>query len=566
MLKKFFIIVVSIILMIGMCGSVNAAELKTSLDVVTKASETKYLENNQGFISKTIVDSNKDTGEVTIELKLSNTKKETVKSNATEIMLVIDNSISMDFKTAEGKSRKSIILNSARNFVNNVFNTSLNVKIGVVKFCGESGIWAPAYAASLITKPTSNKDEVLKGLQTLENKSTESGTNIQKGLIKAEESFSKDAKNKVIILLTDGCPNEDAKKNNVSDSGMVMKNEKYNTILNNTKNELLNIEENGTMLISLMTGVNSNDVDEYGNVITSTEDNLQAIETIFGTEDNPTAGKFYNAKTADVNKVISENITSDVQSILYSPLNTVKIVDYFPEDITDNFEFSYVGKPTVGTTSDAIDPEENTITWDIGTLKGNEVATLKYKLKIKDMKNEELLNKTIATNEKVVLTYKDKDSKDYTVELTSSPKIKLSEVKEALKATLSYDPTTTTTGTVTATIKTNKKVEKVDGWKLSEDGMTLTKKYSKNETEKVKLVAEDGTEKTVTVKVSNIKAKSTKTNSSSKNKTTGKKDNTVSPTILPQTGLGRGIMAIVVIATVYGIYAYHKYNYLKDIK
>ena len=56
------------------------------------------------------------------------------------------------------------------------------------------------------------------------------------------------------------------------------------------------------------------------------------------------------------------------------------------------------------------------------------------------------------------------------------------------------------------------------------------------------------------------------TGSSSTNKTTGKKDNTVSPTILPQTGLGRGIMVIVIIATVYGIYAYRKYNYLKDIK
>ena len=75
MLKKFFIILISIILIIGMCGSVNAAELKTSLDIIQKASETKYLENDQGYISKTIVDSNADTGEITIELKLSNTTK-----------------------------------------------------------------------------------------------------------------------------------------------------------------------------------------------------------------------------------------------------------------------------------------------------------------------------------------------------------------------------------------------------------------------------------------------------------------------------------------------------------
>ncbi len=65
---------------------------------------------------------------------------------------------------------------------------------------------------------------------------------------------------------------------------------------------------------------------------------------------------------------------------------------------------------------------------------------------------------------------------------------------------------------------------------------------------------------------SNKKPSTSSSSSSSKNKTTGKKDNTVSPTILPQTGLGRGIMVIVIIATVYGIYAYRKYNYLKDIK
>lgn len=198
---------------------------------------------------------------------------------------------------------------------------------------------------------------------------------------------------------------------NVSNSEMVMSNETYNTILLNTKDELINIQKKGIMQISLMTGINSNDVDEDGNVITSTEDDLQAIETIFGTEDNPTAGKFYNVKTTDISQVIQNDITKDVQEILNTPLNTVKIVDYFPEDITESFEFSYVGSPSVGTASDTIDAESKTITWDIGTLKGDEVATLKYKLKIKDMKNTELLNKTIATNEKVVLTYKDIDAK-----------------------------------------------------------------------------------------------------------------------------------------------------------
>ena len=414
----------------GIFSNVFASELKTSLDVIQQASETKYLENDQGYISKTIVNSNASTGEVTVELKLSNTKKDVTKKGGTEIMLVIDNSGSMDFTTADGTSRKSILLNSAKNLVNSVFNTSDNVKMGVIKFCGETNWLSPLYAATVITQLTSNKDDVINGLNKLASEEVQSATNIQKGLMKAEEQFSEDASNKVIILLTDGLPNEDGNDNAVKDAEMITTNENYKTIIANTKAELVKIKESGISLISLMTGVNSDDIDDSGNPVTTTEDDLKAIEMLFGTEGKPTAGKFYNAKTTDVNKVVENDITKDVQEILNSPINSVKITDYFPTDIIDNFEFSYVGKPSIGTASTGIDTKTNTIEWNIGTLKGDEVATLQYKLKIKDMKNQKLLNKTISTNEKVVLNYTDTDATDYTVTLSSSPKIQLSEVKD----------------------------------------------------------------------------------------------------------------------------------------
>ena len=539
--------------------NVLASGLNTSLDIIQEASETKYLENDQGYISKTIVDSNASEGEVTIELKLSNTKKEISKLKDTEIVLVIDNSGSMDFKTAEGKTRKSILLDSAKNLVNAIFDTSSNVKMGIVKFCGETGLTAPLNAAAIITKPTSQREDVIAGITTIENKKVESGTNIQKGLIRAEELFSKSNGNKVIILLTDGCPTEDGEDNYVGNNQMLMSNETYNKILLNTKNELTNINKKGIKLISLMTGVNSNDIDRDGNVITNTEDDLQAIKTIFGTEDNPTAGKFYNAKTTDIGQVIQNDITKDVQEILNTPLNTVKVTDYFPEDITNNFKFSYVGNPSTGTVSDSINSQTNTIEWNIGTLKGDEVATLKYKLKIKDMKNEQLLNKTISTNEKVILTYKDTDSKDYTVILSSSPKIQLSEVKEELDATISYNPSTETSGTVKATIKTNKKVNAVDGWTLSEEGTTLTKVYSVNTTETVHLVDLDNMEKDVLVNINNIKS----VNSDNKN---NKEDTTIATERIPKAGINIIMIFVILSIAVISLIIYKKYNSYKDVK
>lgn len=431
-LKKIECLCVIILIVISLFSNVFAANPKTQLNVIKPSSEVKYLENDQGYVSKTIVDTNKDTGEVTIELKMSNTKKELQVSNQTEIVLVIDNSGSMAFKTAAGETRKSILLNAANNLVESIFNTSANVKVGIVKFYK---------SVETITELTNSKEEVLKGIEKIKNTSVEDSTNIQAGLERAESEFSKNAGNKIIVLLTDGCPNYDAKGNYIKDNQMVMTNATYNKILENTKEELINVKNRRINLISLMMGVSSDDVDSKGNVITSTEENNKAIEMIFGTETNPTVGKFYNVKTTDVDKVMKENITKDVVETINKPLNTIKFVDYFPKNITNNFEFSYVQKPNVGTSTDSIDATNDTIEWKMDTLKGGEVATLKYKLKIKSMQNPTLLNKTIATNDRVVITYKDADNKDYTVTLTDSPTIQLAEVEDIANVTNEIDNT-----------------------------------------------------------------------------------------------------------------------------
>lgn len=558
--KKIWCIAVIVLIVFTSYSSVFATDLQTKLEVIQKASETKYLENDQGYISKTIVNSNASTGEVTIELKVSNTTKETETVVETEIFIVVDNSPSMDYVTTTGQTRKEIVLNSASQLVESIFNISTSVKVGLIDFHGY-GLFSGSASiddATVRQKLTDNKESMLTAISNQLARSTSSGTNIEAGLKRAQQNFSSTANNKVIILLTDGIPNADT---NGNDSGNDVTTEKAIAVQDSTKQALVDVKSNGIYTITMLTGMDETDKDTDGGDIfdesDTLEDNLAAANRVFGTETNPTADKYYLVKSADINSIITNDILQDVSNKIRSQMNNVKIVDYFPEDITENFEFSYVGNPSAGTVTESIDDEENTIEWDIGTLKGDEVATLQYKLKIKDMQNTELLNKTIATNEKVVLTYTDTNSKDYTVTLSSSPKIQLSEVKEELTATVSYDPSTETTGPVKATIKTNKRVNTVDGWTLSDDGMTLTKTYSSNATETVHLVDIDGMTKDVLVTVNHIKDANSNNNND---------DTTIATGILSQTGASYFIIAILIVVVVIAIFTFIKFKLYNDIK
>lgn len=408
-MKKTKIIVLSLIILMifSMFFKVLASELKTSMDIMKKASETKYLENDQGYISKTIVDSNAETGEVTIELSLSNKGKKTTstttpsKNTKTEIMLVIDESGSMNIKLENGKTRRETVYEATTKMVNEIFSNYSNVSIGIIKFAASSSSDVRMDDAEKVCSLTNDRNLVINGIEKKEKVS--GGTNIEAGILVAKKEYSNTKCNKIMIILTDGVPTRAVNKEKSSTEA--------------TKETLINTENEGIKIISMLTEISS----------------PKKAEAIFGTPTKPTVGKYYYIKDAQINSIITENIYKDVVEIISKPnsnMNEVKIQDYFPKDITDNFEFSYVGKPSKGNTTQTIDKQTNTITWDIGTLKGDEVATLKYKLKIKDMKNKELLNRAIATNEKVVLTYKDIDAKDYTVTLSSSPEIKLSEVKE----------------------------------------------------------------------------------------------------------------------------------------
>jgi len=433
-MKKLIKIIIVLFVMISPLQTF--AQTTNELQVIKESSEKKYLENDQGYISKNIVESNKDTGEITIEVTLANISKlyENL-STTTEIFLVVDNSPSMDFVTASGETRKDIILNSASQLVESIFNLSNNVKIGLVDFHGVNGWldYASIYNANLVQKLTDDKDKILTAITNQLNKETVGGTNIDAGLQMAAKNFSENSANKIIILLSDGVPNADCEGNNSSND---VTEEEAITIQETTKNTILSLKEKGIYTITMLTGIYEEDgnTDKDGTIyedVNTIEEELAAVEKIFGTIENPNADKYYLVNSTNVNEVITKDILEDVSEKINSLMKEVIITDYFPIDIKDNFDFSYVETPSLGTVSPTIDEESNSIVWNIGELKGNETTSLKYKLKIKDINNEELIDKVISTNEKIVLDYKDSNDESYNVILDSSPQIKLVKIQES---------------------------------------------------------------------------------------------------------------------------------------
>ena len=107
----------------------------------------------------------------------------------------------------------------------------------------------------------------------------------------------------------------------------------------------------------------------------------------------------------------------------------IKIVDYFPKEIIDNFSFAYVSKANIGRISAEVDKTTNSITWTIPELKSGETATVQYKLKLKENFDEAIVGKILNTNTKVDLSYTDYSNKTNSKTSDVSPKLKLEEIK-----------------------------------------------------------------------------------------------------------------------------------------
>ena len=406
--KKFSIILFLLIILIANFSLANYSTVK--MEVVEEPVCSIPLGPNSGF-EKKLISKDLTNKEVTIQLQVNNNEQSILPTG--ELVLLLDNSDSMNEIVSGTTTRKDLIFNSAKNLISNLLNGNNNLNVGIVSFSSNVDLQKEgSIEDSKVEIPLTNDSNKL--LQTLDSINANGPrTDLDAGLKLASQQFTKSTNNKYLIVLTDGVPNlaVNYDKHYYSDD-----------VINKTKTQLKDLSNNHINVITMLTGIN--DPDRIPSGVSKTQN--QIIEEIFGTTTNPTAGKFYYVTDTDIEKTISSNIYKDLLPVSKS-YKDIKVVDYFPKEIIDNFEFAYITKTNIGEISAEVDKTNNSITWTIPELKSGETATVQYKLKLKETFDSAIVDKILNTNQKVDISYSNFDDKTENKTSDISPKLKLTE-------------------------------------------------------------------------------------------------------------------------------------------
>ena len=431
--KKILSIFCIFTFLFSLCSSSFAATVsasKTTMSVVDKSICEINLKD-KGKFTKELTEFDANKKEATITLTLKNIMEQENLTKPIEMFLVLDNSHSMT-STYEGKEKRQYVAETATSFVNALFDHYENAKIGIVSFSSVNlgSTLGTENDAKLLLGLSDSKDTVQN---TITNYTTTEGpyTNIEAGLAIAEKNFTNNTDSqKYIVLISDGVPNLCLDANTtLTYSGV---------IATNTKNKLVELKNKGYNIFPVLMGLSESNVQNpSAPTIADGSRNMtyrELAEEIFGTTSAPTAGNFYYIDYTNLSKTVNTDIFN---KITYSKDNTLKnivIKDYFPREILENFNFEYVKSPNIGKVSAEVDISDNSITWEIELLKEGEVATLSYKLTLKDEYNEEIVDKILPTNTKVDIAFETVDGKGNS-NSDVSPKVKL-----VVDKTISKDP------------------------------------------------------------------------------------------------------------------------------
>ena len=417
MKKSVFITLFLILILVA---NISLASYDTvTMTVVEEPVCTIEIGENSKF-EKKLVEKNLNNKEVTLQLQVTN--EETSLQPTGEIMLVIDNSMSME-ETVEGTTtREDLVIESANTLVNTILDGNEHLKVGVVSFSTNADVSKEGTIedANLVSDLSSDPQALVSAISNIQY--TGPRTDLESGLSLASQYFTEEDNNKYVIVLTDGVPNVALNYDGIYYS---------DDVINKTKAQLQALDTAGYNVITMLTGISNPD-----SVPATRQDDKtygDIIEEIFGTESAPTVGKFYYVQDSEIEQTITDDIYNDLLPI-EQVITDIVITDYFPQEIIDNFDFAYVSEPNIGNISAEVNTENNSITWTISELRLGETATVQYKLSLKEDFDSSIVGKILDTNEKVDISYTDLDGE--TVEDTSdvTPKLKLTEPPVKLPA------------------------------------------------------------------------------------------------------------------------------------
>lgn len=386
-----------------------------------------------------------NTTNKTIDLSLTVTNNQEKQQDQTvtsvkagEVIFLIDGSRSMKVNnvTVEGKttSREAIVINAAKTLAQKLFAANKEMKIGVVEFATSTTTTEEGTAADAKTITSSlatSLDATTTALDTVASDTMGSRTDLEAGLDAAENllnTTSTSNSEKYIITLTDAIPNVAIGVTPKTD-GTKWTSAYDENVFTPTKNKLVSLKNKGINVISLLINMTDDEIQ------TSTMDPKptykQVAQDIFGTESSATAGPVYYVEDSSATTAITESIynnlteTKTVSATNEYKLTDIVIKDYIPQNIIDNFNFSYIVSPTIGTISQSIDTSDNSITWTIPELNPGETATVKYRLSLKDNFDSDILNINLPTNKNVTIDYKENGKDGPQVSSDKCPIVKL---------------------------------------------------------------------------------------------------------------------------------------------
>lgn len=410
MKKKIFL---GLFLILILVANMSFASYSTvQMSVVEEPVATIEFGSNSKF-EKKLISKDLTNKEVTLQLQVNN--GEASKKPTGEIVLVLDNSDSMnnEITTTNGKTtRKQLIFDSAKTVITNLLKDNKDLKISVVSFSTNTTASKEGTTedATLVSGLSNSPSVLTNAIDSIEANGPR--TDLEAGLDLASKQFSSTATNKYMIVLTDGVPNVSLGHNNPYYSDYT---------INATKAKLQAIEKQNIKLFTMLSGVSDESYVPSGTTKTFGE----IINEVFGTTKTPTAGTFYYVSDDKIEETVT-TIYNSLMPISQSYKN-IQIVDYFPKEIIDNFDFAYVEKANIGEISAKVDTTNNSITWTIPELASGQTATVQYKLKLKQNFDSNIVGKILNTNEKVDLSYNDFDNNKQEKTTDVTPKLKLAE-------------------------------------------------------------------------------------------------------------------------------------------